>query len=154
MKTKKTPESDDELLRRYRAMEKFEFERGRPFDLERQLCTAIARRDNDIAEKTAARQLMWSHAVHYAIQLGIAFYICIRWNDLDIKVFLLLLAAFLYRFIAYSAEKIQYLQARTILWLAMVNPTAKDRFFRSKHCYAWDPIGRRVFDLLRKEPST
>jgi hypothetical protein len=153
MKRKKKPETDSELLERYRAIEKFEVDKGRIFDLRHELCTAIARRENDLAEKKAKRQMIWGRTVHYAIQVGLAYYIYTRWNDLDVKLLLLWLLIFFYRFVAHSVDKILYVQARTVLWLAMANPKAKEDFFRSEHCYTWDGIGSRVYDLIRKQPS-
>jgi hypothetical protein len=147
---KQKPETDEQLFARYQAIQADQISQGKTFDLEHELCAAIARRDNEIAERKAQRQIVWGKLIHYSVQLAIAGYVYFKWDELDLKMLVLLLAVFLWKSISYSVGKIQYLQMRTLLWLGMAHPKAKDEFFHSEHCYTLESIGRRVDDMLRK----
>jgi hypothetical protein len=145
MSKRRKPETDSELLSRYKQIEANEIGKGKTFDLEHELCAAIARRDYKVAEKKLGRRITVGVLVHYAIQLALVFFIYVNWDDL--KIVLVLSLVMLWRSINYNADQIKHLQTRTIEWLAMTHPTAKDDFFRSEHCYG-SQIRDRVFDLL------
>lgn len=109
------------------------------------MCAAIARQDYKTAEKKRGRRLTIGILVHYVIQLALVFFVCAFFYDL--KIVLVLLLVMLWRSINYNADQIKHLQARTIEWLTMAHPTAKDDFFRSEHCYG-SQTRDRVYDLL------
>lgn len=146
MKTK--PETDNQLLARYKEIATHKAAKGESFDLEHELCTAMARRDYKIAEKKFRRQVITGQVVHYLIQLALLFFIYANWDDLKIVVVLLLVM--LWRSISYHSLEIKRLSVRAIELFAFAHPTAKDDFFRSEHCYD-TPVEDRIFDLLNKQ---
>ena len=129
MSKRDKPESDSELLRRYKQIEASEVSEGKTFNLQHELCAAIARRDYKIAEKKLGRRITIGDFAHYAIQLTLVVFICAYWDDL--KTVLVLSLVMLWRSTRYHAGQIKYLHTRAIEWLAMTHPTAKDDFFRS-----------------------
>jgi len=149
MSKKQKFETDSQLLARYKAIEADKLSEGKSFDFERELCTAMAHRDYKIAEKKLGRQLTIRFWGHHVVQLTLIFLICINWEDL--KIVLVLLLVMLWRSLNYNSNQIRHLQARTIEWLAMAHPTAKDDFFSSEHCYGTE-IRDRVYNLLHPQP--
>jgi hypothetical protein len=150
MSKKNKPETDDHLLMRYKEIEADQVRQGKTFDLERGLCMAMARRNYQISEKQFRRRVIAGQVIHYLIQLVLLFCVFVNWDEL--KVVMVLLLVMLWRSINYNADQIKHLQAKTIEWLTMVNPTAKDDFFGSEHCYGSE-IRHRVFDLLHPRTS-
>ncbi len=150
MSRKDQPETHEQLLERYRQIEADKRSRGEAFDIQHELCAAIARRDHKVALKKESRHVIFRQLIHFLVQLVLLFFIYAYWDDL--KIVLVLLLVMLWRSMRYTAGQIKYSQLKTLDWLMMAHPKAKDDFFWSEHCYG-PPIKDRVFELLRRKPA-
>jgi hypothetical protein len=152
MKTKNKPESDETILEHCICRDAAiraaggRLPNGKLYlGLNHDLGTALAERDYKAAKRKSARHQAWHVWIHRAIQIGIAVYVYINWDNLSPKMFLLLLGIFLWRSINSNFYNIRFLQAQTIELHTMAHPTAIEDFFDSEHCY--NPVGR-AWDLL------
>jgi hypothetical protein len=144
-------ETDAELLTRYKHIEADKAKEGKTFDLNHELCAEIARRDCELKEKNLRQQLTLRSCGHYIFQLVLIGFICANWDDL--KIVLVLCLVMLWRSLNYNANQVRLLQTRTIEWLTMAHPTAKDDFFKSERCYGTE-IRDRVYKLLHPQTKS
>jgi hypothetical protein len=160
-KKKNKPLTDEELLARCAheqkaVQERREYEREHhltedaEYDLLHELCCAIALRDYNIAEKKIQRSMTIHQVVFYLFQFGLAWYIYTRWDDISLKLLILLLVIMLSRSINFAASKRSIMQTASMLLQVWAHPTAKDDFFSTKHCYGLGDVFHKGCDLLRK----
>jgi hypothetical protein len=141
-------ETEAELVTRYKHIEADKIKEGKTFDLNHELCAAIARRDYELSQNKVRSQLTMKSLGHYLFQLVLIGFICANWDDL--KIVLVLCLVMLWRSLNHNANQVRFLQARTVEWLTMANPTAKDDFFQSERCYGVE-IRDRVYKLLHPQ---